>query len=155
MVASIEDAGPLQAISGLTVEMRLEEHPYRKAFPATIVGSVSVANEPSFDGMYLLKLDDNAAENLSVDYVLFLPQGYRFHREMLSRTGRVPKPKEPYRASLGKFLASRNPAIRAIDGKVYTTNREKELRETMSFQSKHEFSLLSYGVVIRPKAVAE
>ena len=155
MLASIEDAGPLQPNSGLRVQMRLEEHPYRNRFSATVVGPVSVANEPSFDGMYLLKLDANAAEKLSVDYVLFLPQGYRFHREMLSRKGRVPKPKEPYRASLEKFLASRNPAIRAVDGKVYTTSHEKELRETMSFQSKYEFSMLSYGVVVRPKAVAE
>jgi len=155
MLASIEDAEPLRTISGLRVQMRLEEPPYRKAFPATIVGPVSVANEPSFDGMYLLKLDANAAEKLSVDYVLFLPQGYRFHREMFSRTGRVPKPKEPYRASLEKFMVSRNPAIRAIDGKVHTTSHEKELRETMSFRSKYEFSMLSYGVVVRPKAVAE
>lgn len=154
-MASIEDAGPVQPVSGLKVEMRLEEHSYRKTFSPTIVGPVSVANEPSFDGLYLLKLDSVSAEKLSVDYVLFLPQGYRFHRGILFRKGRVPTLREPYRASLGKFLVSRNPAIRAIAGIVYVTSHENGLKETMSFQSKYEFSMLSHGVIAPPKKVSE
>jgi hypothetical protein len=150
MVDSIEDAGPLQPIVGLRVEMRLEEHPYRKKFCATIVGPVSVANESSFDGMHLLKIDSLPAETLSVDSVLFLPQVYRFSKRFL-RKGRVPRPSEPYRVSLEKFLFSRNAAIRAIEGRVYTTSHEKSLTETMRFESQHEFSMLSYGLVDRPK----
>ncbi len=155
MVASIEDAGPLQPISGRRVEMRLEEHPYRKTFSVTIVGSVSVAEEPSFDGMYLLKLDGVAAEKLSVSHVSFLPQAYRFHRGFFFRKGRIPGPREPYRVSLDKFLLSRNPAIRAIEGRVYTSSHEKGLTETMSFQSEHDLTMLSYGVIVRPKTVSE
>jgi hypothetical protein len=124
-------------------------------FFATIVGPVSVVNEPSFDGMYLLQLDASAAEKLSVDYVVFLPQGYRFHRGIFFRKGRVPKPREPYRASLEKFLVSRNPAISAVVGMVYTTSHEKGLKGAVSFQSRYEFSVLSYGLVVRPKKVAE
>jgi hypothetical protein len=155
MVASIEDAGALQPITGLRVEMRLEEHLYRKMFSATIVGPVSVVNKPSFDGMYLLKLDGVAAEKLSVNHVLFLPQVYQFHRGLLFRKGRVPGPRDPDRVSLEKFLLGRNPAIRAIEGRVYTSSHEKGLRETMSFQSESEFSMLSYGVIVRPKTVSE
>lgn len=148
---SIEAAGPLQPISGRRVEMHLEEHPYRKRFSATIVGPVSVVNQPSFDGTYLLKLDSAAAEKLSVERVLFLPQVYRFRRGVLFRKGRVPKQNEPYRASLEKFLVSPNPAIRAIDGRVYTSRHEKDLTEPISFQSEYELSMLSYGVILRPK----
>jgi hypothetical protein len=149
LVPSIEDAGPLEPISGRRVEMLLEEHPYRKTFSATIVGPVSVANQPSFDGMYLLKLDRAAAEKLSVERVLFLPQRYRFHRGILFRKGRVPKRREPYRASLQKFLLSHNPAIRAIDGRVYTSSHGKGLTEPIRFQSEYEFSMLSHGVILR------
>ena len=124
-------------------------------FSATIVGPVLVANEAYFDGMYLLKLDTNTSEKLSVDHVLFLPQVYRFHRGILIRRGRVPKQGEMYRASLEKFLFSRNPAIRALDGRVYTSAHLRELRERMSLQSKYEFSMLAYGVIARPQEARE
>lgn len=88
MRGSIEDAGPLHPIIGLRVEIRLEEHPHRKKF-CTTIGSVSVATEPSFDGMYALKLDSSAAETLSAYHVLFLPQVYRFSEGFSSRKGRV------------------------------------------------------------------
>jgi hypothetical protein len=153
--ASIEDAGHPQQIIGLKVDMCLEEHHYRKKFLATIVGPVSVADEPFFDGMHLFKLDTQAAENLSVNHVLFLPQVYRFHGVILFRKGRIPRPREPYRASLEKFLLSRNPGIRAIEGRVYTSSHEKSLRETMCFQSRYEFSMLSYGLVTRPRKISE
>jgi hypothetical protein len=152
-VASIEDAGHTQPIIGVKVDMRLEEHHYRKKFSATIVGPVSVADEPFFDGMHLFELDTQAAENLSVIHILFLPQVYRFHGGILFRKGRIPRPRKPYRASLEKFLLSRNPAIRAVEGRVYTSSHEKSLMETMCFQSRYEFSMLSYGLVTRLRKI--
>ena len=44
--------------------MRLEEHPYRKKFLATIIGPVSI-DDPYFEGTYLLKIEPGAAEKLS------------------------------------------------------------------------------------------
>ena len=131
--------------------MRLEEHHYRKRFSATIVGPVLVAGEPYYDGMYLLKLDSNVVKKLSLEHVLFLPQWYEFRRGLLIRVGRVPKQGEQYRASLERFLFSRNAAIRTLGGRVYTTLHLKELTETMSFHAPHEFSMLSYGFISRPK----
>jgi len=151
--SSIEDPGPVQPVSGRTIEMRLDEHPYRKRFSATIVGPVLVAGEPYYDGMYLLKLNPNVSKKLSLDHILFLPQWYDFRRGLLIRVGRVPK--GPYRVSLERFLFSRNPAIRALGGRVYTTLHLKELTKTMSFQATHEFSMLSYGFISRPKTAVE
>lgn len=150
MAASIEDPGPLESILGREVEMHLEEHPYRKGFFATIEASVSVVNEPYFHEMYLLKLDTNAAAKLSVDHILFNPEWYRFRRGIIRRRGRVPKPGEKYRISLQKFLVSRNPALIGLGGRVYTTTHLEELKKTMTFQTRYEFSMLAYAKVDPP-----
>lgn len=149
-MASIEDPGPIQPVSGRKIEMRLEEHSFRKRFFATIVGAVSVANESYFDGMYLFKIESEISQNLSADHVLFHPESYEFHRGFFFRRGRIPKPGERYTASLEKFLISQNPALRGVRGRVYTSSHIFAPKEPMVFDSKYEFSNLAYGIVFRP-----
>src|SRR2546429_9574397 len=73
---------PLPDLAGKTIEMRLEEHPYHQRFLATISGLASV-DDPYFEGTYQLKIEPCVAQKLSHDHVMFHPEYYEFHRNLL------------------------------------------------------------------------
>src|SRR5438093_12396807 len=99
--------------------MRLEEHPYRKKFLATIIGPVSI-DDPYFEGTYLLKIEPGAAEKLSVDHILFRPEFYDFHRTFMKRTDVVRESKELGKPSMDSFLLIPILETDVLTGHVYT-----------------------------------
>lgn len=133
----------------LRIEMRLEEHPYRKKFLATIIGPVSI-DDPYFEGTYLLKIEPGAAEKLSVDHILFHPEFYDFHRTFLKRRDVVRESKELGKPSLDTFLLNPILANDGLGGRVYATHR-RDLIQARAFR-KNEFSVLAYGIITRLKS---
>ena len=122
---------------GKTVEMRLEEHPYRKKFSAAIIGPVTI-DDPYFEGTCLLKIDPAAAKQLSVDFVMFHPEFYEFHNTFLKRRNVPRESKELGKASLDTFLLNPRLANDRLCGRVYTTNRQ-DLIQTRTFHKKRVF----------------
>ncbi len=135
-------------LAGKTIEMRLEEHPYHKRFLATISGLASV-DDPYFEGTYQLKIEPRVAQKLSHDHVMFHPEYYDFHRNLLRRRDVTRESKELGKPSLDTFLMSPILANDGLRGRVYTTNRV-DLIQAMAFH-KHEFSVFAYGIITRPK----
>src|SRR5438046_8832469 len=116
--------------------MRLGEHPYRKKFVATIIGTVSI-DDPYFEGTYLLKIEPGAAEKLSVDHILFRPEFYDFHRTFMKRRDVVRESKELGKPSLDTFLLNPILANDGLGGRVYATHR-RDLIQARAFR-KNEF----------------
>ena len=131
--------------------MRLEEHPYRERFLATIIGPVSI-DYPYFEGTYLLKIDPTATKQLSVDFVMFHPEFYEIHNTFLKRRNVPRESKELGKASLVAFLLNSRLANDRLCGRVYTTNRQ-DLIQTRTFH-KNEFSVLAYGIITRARGLA-
>ena len=129
--------------------MRLEEHPYRERFLATIIGPVSI-DYPYFEGTYLLKIEPRAAQKLSVDYIMFHPEFYDFQRTFLKRRDVVRESKELGKPSLDTFLQDHRIANDGLRGRVYTTQRQ-DLIQARTFR-KNEFSVLAYGIITRAKS---
>jgi hypothetical protein len=133
-------------LAGKRIEIRLQEHPYRRKFLATIIGPVSI-DDPYFEGTYLLKIEPRAVEKLSVDCIMFHPEFYDLHRTLLRRRDVIHESKELGKPSLETFLLDPILAKDRLRGRVYTTHRQ-DLIQARTFR-KYEFYVLAYGIITR------
>ncbi len=110
-----KDVRKSHKIIGQTIKMRLEEHPYKKTFAATISG-IATTRDGS-EKLYLLKLEGEASKQLSHNYVLFRPEYLKFEKHFLKkalRSGGI-----DYKPSLEEFVFKRDPAHTALFGRIY------------------------------------
>lgn len=95
---------------GRTVQVQLEEHPFKKQFPAKIVGMATVLNDHR-EELCILHIDGEPAKELSHTDVVFRPVSIKFKGHFLGVIR--------YKPSLREFVLHRDPAHKAIVGRLY------------------------------------